>query len=121
METLLLVVGKILFASIFVSSGIGHFKAADYMAGYAQSKRVPAPKFAVLASGALLIIAPVLFLLGIFEALALASLAAFLLVTAFVFHAYWTVQDPGIKQSEQLTFLKELSLAGAVLVILALL
>jgi putative oxidoreductase len=120
-ETLLLVVGKILFASIFVSSGIAHFKAADYMAGYAQSKRIPAPKFAVLASGALLIIAPVLFLLGVAEVLALASLAVFLLVTAFVFHPYWTIQDPGMKQGEQLTFLKELSLAGAILVILALL
>lgn len=121
METLLLILGKVLFASIFVSSGVAHFKAADYMAGYAQSKRVPAPKAAVLASGALLIVAPVLFLLGVAEVLALVSLAVFLLVTAFVFHAYWTIEDPAMKQGEQLTFLKELSLAGAILVILALL
>jgi uncharacterized membrane protein YphA (DoxX/SURF4 family) len=120
-EALLLIVGKVLFASIFVSSGIAHFKAADYMAGYAQSKRIPAPKLSVLASGVLLVVAPLLFLFGIAEVFALVSLAVFLLITAFLFHAYWTIEDPGMKQGEQLTFLKELSLVGAILVILALL
>jgi uncharacterized membrane protein YphA (DoxX/SURF4 family) len=118
---LVLLAGKVLFATIFVSSGISHFKNADYLAGYAQSKRVPRPKEAVLASGALLLAAPVLFFFGIIPTLALFSLAAFLIVTALVFHDFWNVTDANAKVTEQIAFFKDLSLAGAVLIILSLL
>lgn len=117
----LLILGKILFASIFVTSAVSHFKAADYLAGYAQSKRVPAPKLAVLASGVLLAVAPVLVLLGVAESLALLSLAVFLVITAVVFHDFWNVTDPQTKVTEQISFFKEISLVGAILIILSLL
>ena len=117
----LLILGKVLFASIFVTSAVSHFKAADYLAGYAQSKRVPAPKLSVLASGVLLALAPVLFVFGIAESLALVTLAVFLLITAVVFHDFWNVKDPQAKVTEQISFFKEISLVGAILVILSLL
>ncbi|NDE70871.1 MAG: DoxX family membrane protein, partial [Actinobacteria bacterium] len=54
MNTVLLI-GRILFAFMFVTGGLNHLTKAEAMAGYASYKKVPAPKFANLASGLLLI------------------------------------------------------------------
>ncbi|NBX24293.1 MAG: DoxX family membrane protein [Microbacteriaceae bacterium] len=56
MNTVLLI-GRILFAFMFVTGGLNHLTKAEAMAGYASYKKVPAPKFANLASGVLLIAA----------------------------------------------------------------
>ena len=47
----ILVIGRILFAFIFVTSGIAHFAKLEAMTGYAKYKKLPAAKLGVLASG----------------------------------------------------------------------
>jgi hypothetical protein len=37
-------IGRILFATLFIGSGLNHLFKANDMAAYAQSKGVPAPK-----------------------------------------------------------------------------
>lgn len=116
----LYVIGKVLFSYLFVTSGINHFKNLDAMVGYAQYKKLPFAKPAVLASGTLLVVAPVLLIVGVLEVLALASIAVFLLITAFVFHAYWKEIDAMARMNEQISFNKEISLVGAALALIAL-
>ncbi|MEY4104674.1 MAG: hypothetical protein RLZZ478_37, partial [Actinomycetota bacterium] len=48
---IVLVIGRVLFALLFISSGLAHFAQRDAMTGYAQFKKVPAAKFSVLLSG----------------------------------------------------------------------
>jgi uncharacterized membrane protein YphA (DoxX/SURF4 family) len=55
--------------------------------------------------------------LGIYADLGGLLLAIFLLVTAFLMHNFWTIQDPQAKQGEMINFLKNLALAGAALMI----
>lgn len=117
----LLVIGKILFSYLFVTSGINHFKNLNAMTGYAQYKKLPLAKPAVIASGVLLVVAPVLFIVGVFEVLSLALISAFLTATAFIFHAYWNETDATAKMNEQISFNKEISLVGAALALIALL
>lgn len=117
----LLVIGKILFGSLFVGAGINHFKNLDAMVGYAQYKKLPFAKAGVLASSVLLIVSPVLFLFGILEIASLASLGLFLAITAIVFHNYWTVEDAQAKMNEQIAFNKNIALLGTVLAMIALL
>ena len=119
MNTLLLV-GKILFSYLFVTSGINHFKNLEVMTGYANYKKLPFAKFGVLASGLLLIVAPILVIAGIATTWSLVALAAFLTATALIFHPYWKETDPNNKMNEMIAFNKELSLIGSILAWIAL-
>lgn len=117
-------IGLVLFGYLFVVSGIGHLKNKEAMSGYAQFKKVPSPMTAVVVSGLLLIVAPVLVLVGVFTTVAvsyvgLALLGLFLLSTLVLMHNYWAV-DGEAKMNEQINFNKNLALLGAVLVIAAL-
>jgi putative oxidoreductase len=115
------VVGKILFSLLFIGSGINHFKNTSSLSKYAMSKGLLFADLNVYLSGVLLIIAPVALIFGIFETLALASLALFLLLTAFIFHPYWKETDSMAKMNEQIAFNKEISIVGAILIIISLL
>jgi len=52
----IILIGRILFAFVLVSSGLSHLAKVDAMAGYAKFKKVPAAKLSVLVSGALLVV-----------------------------------------------------------------
>ena len=109
-----LLVGRVLFALIFINSGIAHFAKSSAMTGYAQYKKVPFAKASVYVSGAMIV-------LGVFADLGALLIAAFLIPTAFLMHAFWKETDPTAKQNETISFFKNLSLAGAALIIFALL
>ncbi|MSX70861.1 MAG: DoxX family protein, partial [Actinobacteria bacterium] len=41
-------IGRLLFAALFIGSGIGHFAKLEAMTGYAKYKKLPAAKLGVL-------------------------------------------------------------------------
>ena len=51
----LVLMGRVLFAALFLVSAFGHFARTAAMTGYAQSRGVPAPRTAVLLGGVLLL------------------------------------------------------------------
>jgi len=114
---ILLIIGRVLFALIFIKSGIAHLTKLQAMAGYAQFKKVPAPKLAVVVTGLMLILGGLYIALGVYADLGGLLLAIFLVPTAFMMHNFWTIQDPQAKQGETINFFKNLSLAGAALII----
>jgi putative oxidoreductase len=113
----LLIIGRILFGALFVTSGIAHFAKLEAMTGYAKYKKLPAAKFGVIISG-------LLFLLGgvyvIWVDLGALFLAVTLILAAFIFHNFWKETDATAKMNEQIAFNKDLSLAGASLILFAL-
>jgi putative oxidoreductase len=115
------IVGKVLFSLLFIGSGINHFKNTSSMSKYAMSKGLLFADLNVYLSGVLLVVAPIALIFGVFETAALASLAVFLLLTAFIFHPYWKETDVMAKMNEQIAFNKEVSLVGAILIIISLL
>ncbi|MDX1662091.1 MAG: DoxX family protein [Gemmatimonadota bacterium] len=106
-------VGRILFALIFLMSGIGHFAKADEMAGYAASRGAPAPKASVILSGVAILAGGLSVLLGVWMEIGLWLLFFFLVAAAFTIHTFWTMDDPMQVQTEQAMFMKNLSMAGA--------
>lgn len=114
---ILLVIGRVLFALIFINSGIAHLTKLQAMTGYAQFKKVPAPKLAVIVTGLMLIIGGLYIAFGVYADLGALLLAIFLVVSAFMMHNFWTIQDEQAKQGETINFFKNLSLAGAALII----
>jgi uncharacterized membrane protein YphA (DoxX/SURF4 family) len=115
-----LLVGRVLFALIFINSGIAHLTKLNAMTGYAQFKKVPSPKLAVIVTGLMLIIGGLYVALGIFADLGALLLAIFLIVSAFMMHNFWKIQDEQAKQGETINFFKNIALAGAALIIFAL-
>ena len=115
MNTILLI-GRIMFAFMFIGSAIGHFKNTAAMTGYASFKGVPAPKLAVLGSGLLLALGGLSVLLTVYPAIGALVLFVFLTLSAVIFHDYWKASAE-TKMNEQISFNKNIALAGAALII----
>lgn len=113
-------IGRILFAVLFLGSGIAHVTQRQMMAGYAASKKVPAAALAVPASGVLIVIGALMVAVGVWPDLGALLLAAFLVPTAFLMHGFWAETDAAARMNEQTHFLKDLALAGAALVMFGL-
>jgi len=118
--SILVLIGRVLFVSLFLSSGFGHLTKSEGMAGYAKSKGVPAARLMVIASGVLLLAGGLMLLLGVWADLGALFLFAFLIPTPLLMHAFWKETDPMSKQMEQIQFSKDIALAGAALMLFAL-
>ena len=113
----LVLVGRLLFAVLFLGSGWGHLTQTQMMAGYAQSKGVPLARVSVIGTGVLIIVGALMVLLGVWADLGALLLVVFLVPTAVMMHNFWSVDDPQSKQMEQTQFLKDIALAGAALML----
>ncbi len=117
---LILVIGRILFGGFFLMSGINHFTKLEAMTGYAKYKKLPAAKLGVLISGLMLVIGGLSVILGYYADLGTLLLAIFLVLAAVIFHNFWKETDATAKQNEMLGFMKDIALAGAALILFAL-
>ena len=115
----ILLIGRVLFAFIFVTSGLNHLAKVDAMAGYAKFKKVPAAKFSVLVSGALMALGGISIILGVYADLGALVIAILLFVMALKMHDFWTQTDAQAKQTEMISFFKNISMAGGALIIFA--
>ncbi|WP_280248061.1 DoxX family protein [Nocardia abscessus] len=116
---IVVLIGRVLFAVLFLTSALGHFTQTEAMAGYAQSKGVPMAKASVLGSGVLFGLGGLSVLLGVWADLGSLLLAITLLSTAVVMHRFWQESDPEGKQGEMIQFNKDLALTGAALMLFA--
>ncbi len=114
---IIVLLGRILYSFLFIASGFAHFQNRKMMAGYAQSKGVPAAELMVLASGLAELVGGVLVLLGYQARIGAWLIVLFLAPVTFAMHAFWTVSDPMQKVHERVNFFKNLSLLGAALLI----
>jgi Predicted membrane protein len=113
-----LLLGRILFAAIFVYSGLGfHLGKREMATGYARMKGAPAPELTVPLTGVAIAAAGVMIVIGLWVDLAALVIFAFLVVTAYFMHGFWKVEDPQEKMMEQTQFSKDLALAGAALIL----
>jgi uncharacterized membrane protein YphA (DoxX/SURF4 family) len=113
-----MLVGRILFAFMFVASGLNHLTKAEAMAGYAAYKKVPAPKLANLLSGVLMILGGLSIILGVYADLGAVVLAVLLVAMAVKMHDFWNAEGEA-KQPEMIGFMKNISMAGGALFLFA--
>lgn len=115
----LFITGRILFGGFFAFNGLNHFLQLAFMAGYAQMKGVPAPTFAVALTGVLLVAGGLSILFGAWPRVGIALLVIFLLPTSVMMHDFWSVADQMQRVAEMTSFMKNMALAGAALMLLA--
>jgi putative oxidoreductase len=108
--------GRFLFSLIFLLSGPTLFSSAS--AGYAASQGVPLATILVPISGVLCILGALSIILGYKARIGAAMIIVFLLPVTLVFHHFWTVTDPGARETEMIEFLKNISMLGGAVIIL---
>ena len=119
MTNVAFMIGRILFGLYWLRAAFHHFTALESIAEYARGKGTPAPKFAVAGSGVVLLVGGLSMILGAYPTVGIVLLVLFLLAASFHFHNYWRVDDPKMKQADQINFMKNMALMGALLMLMA--
>ena len=114
------VAGRVLLVGIFFMSAVGN-KIPNFsqIAGYMASEGVPAPTLLLPGAIAFLIVGSVLVAIGYQARVGAALLLVFLVAATYFFHDFWTFDDPAERQNQTIQFMKNASLAGAMLLIMA--
>lgn len=113
------IVGRLLLALMFILAGFGKLGNIDGTAGFIASGGLPAPTFLAVVVGLLELIGGLALVVGYQVRLAGLALALFTVAASVVFHAFWSA--PADQQYvAQLLFMKNISVAGGMLLISAL-
>lgn len=109
-------IGRILFAMLFIASGLGHLTRRQAMATYAEAKGVPAAGTLVPLTGLMIIAGGLSVLLWSWVDLGAWLLVLFLFAAAGKMHAFWKEENEIARQMEMAHFMKNMALAGAAIV-----
>ncbi len=112
------ILGSAIFGAYFVYSGFKHFAEEKSFTGYAKSKGVPYPRFAVLLTGTMMIVGGLGFIFNTHIQESAILLIIFLVPTTFMMHTFWKISDPMHRMNDQINFTKNLALIGALLMML---
>jgi len=109
---------RILLALMFLLAGLSKFAGLDGTAGYIASKGLPMAGLLAFGTAALEVGGALLLIVGWKARWAALALAAFTLMASVLFHNYWAM--PADQQMmQQLMFMKNLAVAGGLLVLFA--
>jgi putative oxidoreductase len=111
----IVLLGRFLFAAIFIMSGPRHFMSQTI--AYAASQGVPMASFAVPLSGTLAFVGGLSILLGYRAKIGAWLIVLFLVGITPMMHKFWGVADPMAQQIQMIMFFKNASMLGAALVI----
>jgi putative oxidoreductase len=114
-----LLAGRVLFAVFFANSAYGHVKKHTMMTGYAKQSGIPLPVVAGWPAGAWLGAAAVSVAAGIWADLGALMIAAFLIPASWFLHAFWKIEDPAQRQTQQQSFLRNVAFLGSALALFA--
>jgi putative oxidoreductase len=114
------VAGRVMLCTIFLLAAVGnqipHFHSvAEMMA----KQGIPYPKVALVGAIVFLLVGSVSIIVGYKARLGALLLLIFLGLAAYYFHNFWAVADPVVYQDQMAHFLKNLSMMGAMLLIIA--
>ena len=111
----LFILGKLLLASLFWWDALFVFIPNVHdVVGYIGQSILPFPKLIAPVTILFLILAPASLFVRRTEIAGFLALAVFCLMTALIFHPYWTFATED-RLNEQIHFMKDIALAGAML------
>ena len=108
-------IGRILFALLFVMAGFGHFSSQEI--AFAASHGVPMASILVPLAGILAMAGGLSIAFGYKARWGAALIILFLIPVTFTMHNFWATTDPAAAQNQMAHFMKNMSLIGSALVI----
>ena len=115
----IVVVGRVLLALMFVLSGFGKLGNIAGTAGYIASGGLPAATALAVLVGLFEVLAGLALAIGFKARWAALGLALFTLLASLLFHQFWAA-PAGQQMVQQLMFMKNLAIAGGMLMVAAL-
>ena len=114
------VAARLMIVTIFFMSAVGN-KVPKFndVAGYMASEGVPMPKLMLAGAILFLIAGSLSVLVGYRARVGAALLLVFLMLATYFFHDFWTFEDAKEQQAQMIQFMKNLSLMGTMLFIIA--
>jgi uncharacterized membrane protein YphA (DoxX/SURF4 family) len=116
---IIFLVGRVLFGALFASSARGHIMNGDRYTAVARRARLPFPEVAGWPIAVWLVAGDLSIILGIWPDIGALMLAAFLLPTTLLFHAFRTFSDPSERRTQISSFARNVSLLGGCLIMFA--
>jgi putative oxidoreductase len=116
---IVLLIGRILFASLFLYSARGHYVNGPMMVEYSRSSGVPFPALAAWPTAVWLVAGCASIILGVLPDVGSLMLAIFVVPAAFYLHRFWTFDDPQQRREQEMSFARNLTLLGACLCLFA--
>jgi len=110
--------GRILFTLYFILMGLSHLVKFREHAALLRRKGVPLPAAATILTIVMMIGGSVLILLNWHRALGAALLCGIIFPAPFFLHHFWNETESYARLSEFAHFIKDLSLAGAALLLM---
>ena len=89
------------------------------MTHYAKMKGVPFPAFAQGISGLMLLLGGLSLVFGFYPTVGIVLLVAFLVPVSLMMHNFWKLEDAQARMADRINFMKNMALAGALLMLLA--
>jgi len=111
-------VGRILLALIFIMSGFNKISGFEGLAGSIASKGLPMPQALAAATILVELGGGMLLVVGWKARWAALAIAGFCVLSAFIFHNYWTF-PPEQRMNQFNNFWKNIAIAGGMLMVLA--
>lgn len=114
----LLLIGRLLFALMFLPAGWAKLTGFAGSVGYTASGGIALPEVATALALAIEILGSLALIFGLGTRWAALVLAFFTLVASFFFHKYWAVPGEQV-MVQQLMFFKNMAIAGGLLTLAA--
>ena len=111
----IVLLGRVLFVAIFVVASLGDFQSGTI--GYAASHGVPMANVLVPVAGVISLAGGLSILLGFKARVGAWLIVIFLVPVTLMMHAFWGLTDPMAAQTQQIHFMKNVSMLGAALLI----
>jgi putative oxidoreductase len=109
-------IGRIMYSLIFIAAILSNFSRGAIAAGAAHG--VPLASILVPLSGILAFVGGLSVLFGYKARYGALLLLLFLVPVTLIMHAFWNVTDPMMHMVQHAAFLKNVSMAGAALLII---
>ncbi|MEO8311569.1 MAG: DoxX family protein [Caldimonas sp.] len=118
LQSTTVLVGRVLLGLIFVLSGFAKIAGFEGTAGYIASKGLPLPQLVAALTIVVELGGGLALMAGLYTRQVVVALAAFSILAGVVFHNFWAMPQAE-QMAHQINFLKNLSIAGGMLVVAA--
>lgn len=111
-------VGRILIAAIFLTSGIAKLADPAGTAGYMSAAGVPAPEVLAIIAGLAEVLGGLALVFGLLTRLGALGLVVYMAIITVVMHGFWNFEGAE-REMQMVQFMKNLAIIGGILQVVA--
>src|SRR5204863_1718061 len=112
---LVLVLGRLLMAALFLPSGIGKLLGFSGFAASLAAKGLPYPEAWAAAAVAIEVLGPIALIVGVAPRWTSLALIAFVIMATATTHRYWEFADAAARRAQEVNFYKNAGILAGLL------